>query len=191
MARERERERKSWREIDRSRSQSYHADEVRKAGGDVTPKPSAAVKEYKAALEALFQKKPEAAEKIEKMLPTVALPRVVEAAADDVEARAAQKRQDLLRKINAAQNPKAISDTIDTFLHSGFTLPDDQEVMLQMLEHRDEERVREALSKLDFLLMGQLPKRKPVLVQRLKRLEEHAEEDSTRTAAGTLRRKVA
>lgn len=191
MARERERERKSWREIDRSRSQSYHADEVRKAGGDVAAKPNAAVKEYKAALEALFQKKPDAAEKIEKMLPTVALPRVVEAPADDVEARTAQKRQDLLRKINAAQNPKQVSDAIDAFLSLGFTLPDDQEVMLQMLEHRDEERVREALARLEHLLMGQLPKRKPVLVQRLKRLEEHADEDATRTAAGVLRRKVA
>jgi len=191
MARERERERKSWREIDRSRSQSYHAEEVRKAGGDVAAKPSAAVKEYKAALEALFQKKPEAVEKIEKMLPTVAVPRVVEASTDDAVVRAAQKRQDLLRKINAAQNPKAISDTIDTFLGAGFTLPDDQEIHLQMLEHRDEERVREALTRLEHLLMGQMPKRKPVLVQRLKRLEEHADEDATRTAAAQLRRKVA
>jgi hypothetical protein len=39
--------------------------------------------------------------------------------------------------------------------------------------------------------MGQMPKRKPVLVQRLKRLEEHADEDATRTAAAQLRRKVA
>ena len=185
----RERERKSWREIDRGRSQSYHAEEVRK--GDVTAKPNPAVKEYKAALEALFPKKPEAVEKIEKMLPTVAIPRVVEASTDDAVVRAAQKRQDLLRKINAAQNPKAISDTIDTFLGAGFTLPDDQEIHLQMLEHRDEERVREALTRLEHLLMGQVPKRKPVLVQRLKRLEEHADEDATRTAAAQLRRKVA
>lgn len=189
MARERERERKSWREIDRSRSQSYHHEELQKR--DATAKPNAAVKEYKAALEALFQKKPEAAEKIEKMMPTVTLPRVVEASADDAELRAAQKRQDLLRKIGAAQNPRAISDTIDAFLGAGFTLPDDQEVLLQMLEHRDEERVREALTRLEHLLAGQLPKRKPVLVQRLKRLEEHAEESTTRAAAAQLRRKVA
>jgi hypothetical protein len=51
--------------------------------------------------------------------------------------------------------------------------------------------VREALTRLDHLLAGQLPKRKPVLVQRLKRLEEHAEEDTTRAAAAQLRRKVA
>jgi hypothetical protein len=190
MARERERERRSWRDIDRARSQSFHAEEVRK-GAEPTVKQSAAVKEYKAALEALFQKKPEAAERIEKMIPTVTLPRVVEAKADDPEARVAQKRLDLLRKISTAQNPKAISDTIDTFLGAGFVMPEDQELYLQMLEHRDEERVREALTRLEHLLAGQLPKRKPVLVQRLKRLEEHAEEDATRAAAAQLRRKVA
>jgi len=190
MARERERERKSWRDTDRSRSQSFHAEEVRK-GAPPTATQTAAVKEHKAALEALFQKKPEAAEKIEKMIPTVTLPRVVEASADDPAARVAQKRLDLLRKIAAAQNPKAISDTIDTFINAGFVMPEDQELYLQMLEHRDEDRVREALARLEHLLAGQLPKRKPVLVQRLKRLEEHAEEDTTRAAAAQLRRKVA
>lgn len=189
MAQERERARKSWRDIDRSKTQSYRADDLDKKGPSAQP--NAAVKEYRAALEALFQKKPEAVENLQRIIPSVTMPRVVEAAPDDVAARAAQKRQDLLRKIGAAQGPKAVSDTIDAFLHAGFTLPDDQEIFLQMLEHRDEERVREALTRLEHLLMGQMPKRKPVLVQRLKRIEEHAEEDATRSAAAQLRRKVA
>jgi hypothetical protein len=191
MARERERERRSWRDIDRARSQSFHTEELRKGVVPAVKPSNAAVKEYKAALEALFQKKPEAVEKIEKMLPTVPLPRVVEAKADDPEARLAQKRQELLRKISNAQGSKAISDMIDAFLGAGFVLPEDQELYLQMLEHRNEDRVREAIARLDHLLVGQLPKRKPVLVQRLKRLEEHAEDDATRVAAAQLRRKVA
>jgi hypothetical protein len=185
----RERDRKSWRDYDRPKSQSYHHEDLAKPG--VVARQKAAATQYKAALEALFQKKPEAAEKIEKMIPSVSLPRVVEASTDDAEARRAQKRQELLRRISAAQGPKAVSDTIEAFLGAGFVLPDDQEIFLQMLDHRDEGRVREALDRLDQLLAGQLPKRKPVLVQRLKRLEEHAEEDATRTAAATLRRKVA
>jgi hypothetical protein len=148
---------------------------------------TAAAKKYRAALEALFEKKPEAAEKLEKMLPAVNLPRVVESAP----AAEPSKRQDLLRKINTAQGSKAISDAIEAFLAAGHTLPDDQEVFLQMLEHRDEARVREAISQLERLLAGQMPKRKPVLVQRLKRLEENAEETATRDAAATLRRRVA
>lgn len=185
----RERERKSWRDIDRARSTTYRSETIERY--DQTGKQNAAVKEYKAALEALFQKKPEAAEKIEQMMPSVKMPKVVEAAAPtDPLATPGTKRQDLLRKLGAAQGSKAISDVLDAFFKHGFTLPDDQEVYLQMLEHRDESRVREAIEKLDGLLAGQLPKRKPVLVQRLKRLEEVAEEDATREAALTLRRKV-
>lgn len=186
----RERERKSWRDVDRARMTSYRSEAL--DHNNPTAKPNAAVREYKAALEALFQKKPEAVEKFEAMMPSVKMPKVVEAttAAADPLATAGNKRQDLLRRVGAAQGSKAISDAIDAFHKAGFTLPDDQEIYLQMLEHRDESRVREAIEKLDALLAGQLPKRKPVLVQRLKRLEEVAEEEATREAALTLRRKV-
>jgi hypothetical protein len=182
---QRDREKRSWSERDRTRTQSYRTEETRP---DVLARQNAASKQYRAALEALFEKKPEAVETIEKLVPSVNLPRVVESAPD---AAQSNKRQDLLRKVNAAQGSKAISDAIETFLGAGFELPDDQEVFLQMLEHRDEERVREAIEKLERLLAGQLPKRKPVLVQRLKRLEENADESQTREAAAELRRKVA
>jgi hypothetical protein len=155
---------------------------------DVAAKQASASKQYRAALEALFDKKPDAVEKIEKIVPAAAnLPRVVETQVD----AGSNKRQDLLRKIGAAQGSKAISDAIESFLSAGFELPDDQEIFLQMLEHRDEERVRAAIAQLERLLAGQLPKRKPVLVQRLKRLEENADESATRDAAATLRRRVA
>jgi hypothetical protein len=184
----RERERKSWREVDRARITSYRSETLDQHGQ--TGKQTAAVKEYKAALEALFQKKPDAADKIEQMMPSVKMPKVVEAAQPDAPVSVGTKRQDLLRKLSAAQGTKAISDVTDAFHKAGFILPDDQEVYLQILEHRDESRVREAIAKLEHLLAGQLPKRKPVLVQRLKRLEEVADEEATRDAALALRRKV-
>lgn len=149
----------------------------------------AAVKEYKAALEALFQKKPEAVQAVERILPTVKLARLVETPSD-AGPTPPNKRQEMLRKIGAAQGSRPISDALDVFFAAGHTLPDDQEVYLQMLEHRDEARVREAITRLEHLLAGQLPKRKPVLVQRLKRLEEDAEESATRDLALGLRRKV-
>jgi hypothetical protein len=189
MPRERDRERKTWRESDKTKTQNYRAEDLDKRESPAKQSPQ--VKEYKAALEALFQKKPEAVEVIEKLMPSLVMPKVVEANADDPEGKAAQKRQSLLLKISNAQNPKQVSDTIDAFLNAGFHLPDDQETYLQMLEHRSEERVREAISRLEHLLAGQMPKRKPVLVQRLKRIEEHADEEDTRTAAAQLRRKVA
>jgi len=181
---QRDREKKSFSERDRSRTQSFRAEETRP---EVVARQAAASKQYRAALEALFEKKPEAVETIEKLVPSVNLPRVVESAPDAI---LSNKRQDLLRKVTVAQGSKAISDAIETFLHAGFEFPDDQETFLQMLEHRDEERVRGAIGQLERLLMGQMPKRKPVLVQRLKRLEENADESQTREMAAGLRRKV-
>jgi len=186
---QREREKRSWGERDRGRTLSYRGDQLVKP--EVAARQASAAKQYRAALEALFEKKPEVIDKIEKEkeVPTTALPRVVEAS--NPEAAVSNKRQDLLRKIGVAQGSKAISDAIEAFLTAGHTLPDDQEVFLQMLEHRDETRVREAIGQLERLLAGQLPKRKPVLVQRLKRIEEMADDLETRDAAATLRRRVA
>lgn len=184
----RESGKRSWREADRSRTSSFRSNETLERY-EQSGRQNAAVKEYKAALEALFQKKPEAVEKIETLVPSVKVARVVEAA-PDAAPTVPNKRQELLRKVQLAQGSRAISDTMDAFFAAGHTLPDDQEVYLQLLEHRDEARVREAIEKLDQLLMGQVPKRKPVLVQRLKRLEEDADEEATRNAATELRRKV-
>ena len=188
MAREPGPAKKSWRDIDRARSSSYHATETL-ARHEQKGHQTSVTREYKAALEALFQKKPDPAEALEKAGPAARAPKVVDSSTPEVEA-GPSRRQDQLRKILAASSTKAISDSIDGFLNAGHTLPDDQEVFLQMLEHRNEERVRDAIGQLERLLMGQLPKRKPVLVQRLKRIEEHAEEPATRDAAGLLRRKV-
>jgi hypothetical protein len=187
MAREPGPAKKSWRDIDRARSSSFHATETL-ARHEQKGHQTSVNKEYKAALEALFQKKPDAVEALEKLGPAIRMPKVVASSAPEVEAPS--RRQDQLRKILAASSTKAISDSIEAFLNAGHTLPDDQEVFLQMLEHRNEERVRDAIGQLERLLMGQLPKRKPVLVQRLKRIEEHAEEPATRDAANQLRRKV-
>lgn len=188
MAREPGPAKKSWRDIDRARSSSYHATETL-ARHEQKGHQTSVTREYKAALEALFQKKPDAIEAAEKLGPAVRMPKVVDSTPPEG-APGPSRRQDQLRKILAASSTRAISDSIDGFLNAGHTLPDDQEVFLQMLEHRDEERVRDAIGQLDRLLMGQLPKRKPVLVQRLKRIEEHAEEPATRDAANQLRRKV-
>ena len=182
---QREREKRSFSERDRMRTQSYRAEDTRP---EVVARQNAASKQYRAALEALFEKKPEAVETIQALVPHANLPRVVESAPDVAKSN---KRQDLLRRIGAAQGSKAISDSVEAFFNAGFELPDDQEVFLQMLEHRDEERVRQAIAQLERLLMGQMPKRKPVLVQRLKRLEENADEAQTRDVAAGLRRKVA
>lgn len=153
-----------------------------------------AANQHRAALEALFAPRKEA-----------------EAPADDKAARGkgsrdapgrivltpppqsdprAVERQKLLGRLLAATGRPAISRAADEFLKAGHTLPQEQDVYLQLLEHTDEERVQEAIEALSGILAGELPKRRAVLESRLRRIEEFAEEPGTREAATRLRRNL-
>ena len=100
------------------------------------------------------------------------------------------ERQKLLGRLLVAEGRPKISKAADDFFKAGFTLPEEQDVYLQLLEHLDEERVRGAIDVLSTILAGELPKRRAVLESRLRRIEQFAEEAVTREAAERLRRRV-
>ena len=100
------------------------------------------------------------------------------------------ERQKLLGKLLVAEGRPKITKAADDFFKAGFTLPEEQDVYLQLLEHADEERVRAAIDVLGHILAGELPKRRAVLESRLRRIEQFAEEAATREAAERLRRRV-
>ncbi len=100
------------------------------------------------------------------------------------------QRDRLVASILSAQGRPAVTRAVDALLAEGHTLPEDQELPLQVLEHEDEARVRASLEALTSILGREPAKRRPVLEQRLKRLELFAEEPATREAATALRRKL-
>jgi len=102
----------------------------------------------------------------------------------------AVERQKLLGRLLVAEGRPKITKAADEFFKAGFTLPEEQDVYLQLLEHSDEEQVRGAIDMLATLLAGELPKRRAVLESRLRRIEQFAEEPPTREAAERLRRRV-
>lgn len=149
------------------------------------------MKEHRAALEALFAPRPDPAESAKKSSETTPKPgRIVLAPPPQSDPRAIE-RQRLLGKLLGAEGRPHITKAANEFVGAGFTFPDDQDVHLKLLEHSDEERVRDALGALSTLLVGELPKRRAVLESRLRRIEEYAEEEATRAAAMKLRRQVA
>ncbi len=147
---------------------------------------------HRAALEALFSpKKEEEPGKGSKALdPITGKPgRIVLAPPPQADPRA-QDRQRLLGKLLHAEGRPAITKAANEFFKQGFTLPQEQDVYLQLLEHTSEERVREAIAALATILLSEVPKRRPVLQSRLRRIEEYAEDGATRTAASELWRQV-
>lgn len=102
----------------------------------------------------------------------------------------AVQRERLVAAVLSAQSRPAVTQAVDALLAAGHALPEDQELHLQVLEHADEGRVRASIDALAAILGREPAKRRPVLEQRLKRLELFAEEPATREAATALRRKL-
>jgi hypothetical protein len=104
--------------------------------------------------------------------------------ADDAE----KQRQRLLARLMASDGRGAISRAASEYQNAGFAFPEEQDVQLQLLESFDEEQAREAVRVLARLLAREPPIKRPVLEQRLRRLEEYGDEAQTRETAAELRR---
>lgn len=101
------------------------------------------------------------------------------------------ERSTLVAKLVASEGRVAVHRAVHAIERAGFDVPDEQEAYVQLLEHADEARVRGALEALVRLLDDEAPKRRTLLDSRVRRIEDLAEDASTRELAGTLRRKIA
>ena len=100
------------------------------------------------------------------------------------------RRERLLERLVMSEGRSAISRVADELLQDERVLPETQEVQLQLLEHVDERRAREAMEVMSRLLTAQAPIKRPILDQRLRRLESEADEQETREKAARLRRSL-
>lgn len=96
----------------------------------------------------------------------------------------------LLDRLMAAETRGAITRAVDELLREGFELPLEQPVQLQLLEHFDDDRACEAIEHLSALVDHEPPLKRPVMEQRLRRLEESAENPAIQAAAAELRRAI-
>lgn len=103
---------------------------------------------------------------------------------------AEKNRLRLLSRLMAAEGRAAISRAIDAYLAEGFELPREQDVQLKLLEHFDETKAASAIALLTEIIATEGPRQLPVLRQRLRRLEDHADEESIRSSAALLRRQL-
>jgi hypothetical protein len=100
------------------------------------------------------------------------------------------REQRLLDRLMRSQGRVAISRAANELWESKFKAPRQQEVQIQLLEHENEHRARDAVFVMAELLQKESPIQRPILDQRLRRLEEFAEDPITRDAARALRRSM-
>lgn len=103
---------------------------------------------------------------------------------DDATAR----RERLLERLISSEGRSAISRVANELLEGPEALPETQEIQLQLLEHVDERRAKDAMVVLERLWNSQTPIKRPILDQRLRRLESEADDAEIRTKAAQLRR---
>jgi hypothetical protein len=113
--------------------------------------------------------------------------RIVVRKEDEIDDREKNRRR-LLSRFMASEGRAEVTRAANAYLAEGFELPLEQEPQLKMLEHFDESRARTAIGHLADLIQSELPRHLAVFRQRLRRLEDHADEPSTRAAAAELRR---
>jgi hypothetical protein len=113
--------------------------------------------------------------------------RIVAPVRKDEDARV-RERARLLDRLLSSDGRGSISRAADDFRRAGFDFPSEQAVQLQLLEHWDETLARSAIDALRELVSREPPLKRPIFEQRLRRLEDAAEEASTRDAASELRR---
>ena len=98
------------------------------------------------------------------------------------------ERERLLDRLLNAEGKPSITAAADSYFEAGFEHPLTQAACLQLLEHRNEVRIRAAIAKLTELLDEEMPSRRAVLDSRLRRIIEFADESDTRESADALRR---
>ncbi len=113
--------------------------------------------------------------------------RIIVRKEDEIDETERQRRR-LLSRYLASEGRVAITRAADEYLGAGFELPREQEAQLKLLEHFDENRAKQALAVLRELVDEEEPHQLPLLRQRLRRLEDHAEDAALRETAGELRR---
>jgi hypothetical protein len=172
---ERERPRKSWREIDAQRDRSGGG--TRRTGDDRPRKGQPSQKTYRAALDRLFE-----SGGIAKLAGDA--PKPEPSAADETRAKLAAKVRDAL-------GPDDATRAVDGYLAKFGTPPEDFEFLGGMLQHRKDERVSEAIAALGGLLdKGLKPKRPRAIAAHLRTIEEVNDDAELRRAAAELRRRI-
>jgi hypothetical protein len=176
---DRDRPRKSWREIDAKRDRSSQTSSRDRDGAKPGKGQQRAQKSYRAALDRLFE--------------TGGVAKLLEGAAGKPAApdEATETRAKLVAKVVAALGPDEVTRAVDGYLAKYPAPPEDFEFLGAMLQHREEPRVAEAMQALTALLdAGLKPKRPRAIAAHLRMIEEVGDEPALRRSAAELRRRI-
>jgi hypothetical protein len=154
-----DRDKKSWKEIDRMRDGSGRRADRPPMGGQA--KAARDQKSYRAALDRAFE-----TGKIADLV-AVKAPAVAKAAGVTQD----KNKLKLLAKIRDATGRDDVTTAVDVWLKDD-ELPDDMEILARVLEHRDPSQQLDAMNRIDALLDTTKPKRARAMIGQLKMIRD-------------------
>lgn len=145
---------KSWREIDRQRDKSSHTrrDKNRSGGSD-----SRSESKYKQDLEKLFQSGGNVPDRFGEVMEELA----PEEGSEEAE------RQEAISELREADGFRQFAKAVNVFMQKGIRLPDDEDLLIRMLDHPDNEIVRKVLAHIVNLSERREIQRKAPILSRL------------------------
>jgi hypothetical protein len=173
------RERRSWRDIDNARERGGQRSGPGTQRGSDEPS-AAASRSYRAQLEKLFDKGEAAkllGDRAARGAPSAGsggsggAGQSPSGGAAGAAGKEGESKLALMRAVKSAVGREAITAAVDALL-ARYPLPDDIEVLEQVLEHTDKKNVQAALQKLMKMLERVRPKRARTMLARLRTIEE-------------------
>ena len=177
---DRERPRKSWREIDAQRDRSLHTTRAERDRERASKRGKPSTKNYKAALDKLFE-----SGGIAKLLEQTAARENDKGGGDggtlvDTKAR-------LVARVRDALGPDEVTKAVDAYLAKYGRPPEEFEFLGPMLQHRDADRVSEAMVAISALLdTGLRPRRPRAIAALLRTIEEVGDDPALKQQAHEL-----
>ncbi|MGO8993865.1 MAG: hypothetical protein ACLQVI_11090 [Polyangiaceae bacterium] len=142
---------------------------------------------YRAALEALFAPKQAAPPSEPPPADRPSKKMVIVPSREDPRGPERERR---LAKLLGAEGRAAVTKAAEDFARAGFDFPMEQEVLLKLLDHRRDDRVRAALEGIGRLLEEEPPQRRTLLEARLRRLEDDADDADVRDLASSVLKRL-
>jgi hypothetical protein len=183
---DRERPRKSWREVDAQRDRSAHTTRSERDRERAGRRGKPSTKSYKAALDKLFENGG-----IARLLD--------EAAAKDGDGRGSDEgtgtlvdtKSRLTARVRDALGPDEVTKAVDAYLAKYGRPPEEFEFLGPMLQHRDAARVSEAMVAISAMLdTGLRPRRPRAIAALLRTIEEVGDDPDLKRQAHELWRRV-
>lgn len=171
---------KSWREIDRQKDKSSHVNRDEDHSEQTSRRGDGPSAQYKRDLEKLFQPDAEVPDRFKDAMEEFQ----PEAGTEEAE------RKEAIQRLRDVEGFRDFAKEVNRYMTRGFALPEDENLLLRMLDHPDNEIVRQVMEHLVGISMRRELKRTGPIKSRLQTVRTMTDDERLHELADKLDEKL-